>query len=133
MGPLEFSWATISLIDIGVLSISVIGLWWLKNQVDRYRALSEELDTRYNTLQQEHNTLQQTHEVLQEGAVEITKNIQFSVKICDLEKNVTLSAKLFFHRGTSQQKRLRTHTVTGFSTKFKKLPKTQKSYHLVTF
>ena len=54
---LEFSWATISLIDIGVLSISVIGLWWLKNQVDRYKALSEELDKRYNALQQEHTTL----------------------------------------------------------------------------
>ena len=34
IGMLEFSWTTISLIDLGVLSISVIGLWWLRNQVD---------------------------------------------------------------------------------------------------
>ena len=66
MGLLEFSWATITLIDIGVLSISVIGLWWLKNQVDRYKALSEELEKRYNTLQQEHTTLQQAHETIQQ-------------------------------------------------------------------
>lgn len=79
---LEFSWATISLMDIGVLSISVIGLWWLKNQVDGYRTLSEELDKRYNARQQEfknfqnpadrrYNALRQESEVrynaLQEG------------------------------------------------------------------
>ena len=68
-----FSWATITLIDIGVLSLSVIGLWWLKNQVDEYRALSEELkkqnnalQQKYETLQQEHNTLLLTHENLQQ-------------------------------------------------------------------
>lgn len=73
MGLLEFSWATITLIDIGVLSVSVLGLWWLKNQVDRYKALSEELEKRYNTLHREHETLQQennalllTHENLQQ-------------------------------------------------------------------
>lgn len=65
---LEFSWATISLIDIGVLSISVIGLWWLRNQVDRYKALSEELDKRYNALQQEHITLQQEFRTFQSAA-----------------------------------------------------------------
>ncbi len=73
MGLLEFSWATITLIDIGVLSVSVLGLWWLKNQVDRYKTLSEELEKRYNTLHREHETLQQennalllTHENLQQ-------------------------------------------------------------------
>ena len=61
MGLLEFSWATITLIDIGVLSVSVLGLWWLKNQVERYKALSEELEKQYNTLHREHETLQQEH------------------------------------------------------------------------
>ena len=61
MGLLEFSWATITVIDIGVLSVSGIGLWWLKNQMDRYEALSEELNKRCNDLQQEHQTLQQEH------------------------------------------------------------------------
>ena len=61
MGLLEFSWATITLIDIGVLSISVLGLWWLKNQVNQYKTLSEELEKRYNTLHREHETLQQEH------------------------------------------------------------------------
>jgi len=68
IGMLEFSWATISLMDIGVLSISVIGLWWLKNQADRYKALSEELDKQYNTLQQEHTTLQQEFRTFQSTA-----------------------------------------------------------------
>ena len=61
MGFFEFSWATITLIDIGVLSVSIIGLWWLKNQVERYRVLSEELEKQNNALQQEHETLQQGH------------------------------------------------------------------------
>ena len=64
MGFFEFSWAPITLIDIGVLSISVLGLWWLKNQVDRYRVLSEELEKQNNALQQEHETLQQEHNTL---------------------------------------------------------------------
>lgn len=68
MGFLEFSWATISLMDIGVLSISVIGLWWLKNRVDGYRTLSEELDKRYNARQQEHTTLQQEFKNFQSPA-----------------------------------------------------------------
>ena len=64
MELLEFSWATITLIDIGVLSISVLGLWWLKNQVDQYKTLSEELEKRYNTLHREHETLQPEHNAL---------------------------------------------------------------------
>lgn len=64
MGLLEFSWATITLIDIGVLSVSVLGLWWLKNQVERYKTLSEELEKRYNTLHREHETLQQENNAL---------------------------------------------------------------------
>ena len=60
----EFSWATLSLIDVGVLSISMLGLWWLKNQVDRYKTLSEELERRYRTLQQEYETLKHEHETL---------------------------------------------------------------------
>ena len=63
---MEFSFASITLIDVGVLSLSIIGLWWLKNQVVRYKTLSEELDTRCNTLQQKHDALQQIHEALQQ-------------------------------------------------------------------
>ncbi len=73
MGLLEFSWATISLIDMGVLSISIIGLWWLKNQVDRYTALSEELDKRCNALQQEHITLQREHESLRQEHITLQR------------------------------------------------------------
>lgn len=65
---LEFSWTTISLMDIVMLSISIIGLWWLKNHVDGYKALSEELDERYNTCQQEHATLQQEFRTFQSPA-----------------------------------------------------------------
>lgn len=64
MGLLEFSWATITLIDIGVLSVSVLGLWWLKNRVERYKTLSEELEKRYNTLHREHETSQQENNAL---------------------------------------------------------------------
>ena len=59
-----FSWATITVIDIGVLSLSVIGLWWLKNQVERYRGLAEALEKQNNALQQKYETLQQEHNTL---------------------------------------------------------------------
>ena len=72
----EFSWATLSIIDIGVLSISIIGLWWLKNQVERYKALSEELERRYNALQQEHITLQQGHETLQQEHITLQQGYE---------------------------------------------------------
>ena len=81
---MDFSWATISLIDIGIFSFGVIAAatgWIVKKREDqRYNALYEEhknLQQRYNALQQEfsnfqsaadqrYNALQQEHEILKE-------------------------------------------------------------------
>ncbi|MDE0465943.1 MAG: hypothetical protein OYL97_02705 [Candidatus Poribacteria bacterium] len=85
---MDFSWATISLIDIGIFSFGVIAAatgWIVKKREDkRYNALQQELidlqsaaDQRYNTLQQEfsnfqsaadqrYNVLKQEHENLQQ-------------------------------------------------------------------
>ena len=61
---MEFSFVTIALIDISVLSICLITLWWLKKQVDRYKVLSEETKEQYDTVLGQHNTLQEAHGVL---------------------------------------------------------------------
>ena len=58
---MEFSFVTLTLIDISVLSICLITLWWLKKQVDRYKVLSEETREQYNTILGQHNTLQEAH------------------------------------------------------------------------
>ena len=78
---MDFSWATISLIDIGIFSFGVIAAatgWIVKKREDkRYNALQSAADQRYNALQQEfsnfqsaadqrYNTLQQEHENLQQ-------------------------------------------------------------------
>ena len=81
---MDFSWATISLIDIGIFSFGIIAAatgWIVKKREDqRYNALYEEhknLQQRYNALQQEfsnfqsaadqrYNALQQEHEILKE-------------------------------------------------------------------
>lgn len=85
---MDFSWATISLIDIGIFSFGVIAAatgWIVKKREDkRYNALQQKFidlqsaaDQRYNTLQQEfsnfqsaddqrYNALQQQHENLQQ-------------------------------------------------------------------
>lgn len=81
---MDFSWATISLIDIGIFSFGVIAAatgWIVKKREDqRYNALHEEhknLQQQYDTLQQEfsnfqsaadqrYNALQQEHEILKE-------------------------------------------------------------------
>ncbi len=74
---MDFSWATISLIDIGIFSFGVIALatgWIVKKREDqRYNALHEEhenlqqefsnfqsaADQRYNALHEEHENLQE--------------------------------------------------------------------------
>ena len=66
---MDFSWATINFIDIGILSFSVIAVatgWIVKKREDqRYNALQQEFsnfqsaaDQRYNALQQEFSNFQ---------------------------------------------------------------------------
>ena len=83
---MDFSWAAISLIDIGIFSFGVVAVaagWLVKNRENqRYNALQEEFsnfqsaaDQRYGTLQEEfsafqsaadrrYNALQEEHEIL---------------------------------------------------------------------
>ncbi len=92
---MDFSWATISLIDIGIFSFGIVALvtgWLVKKREDeRYNALRTEheslqrefssfqgaADRRYNALQEEfsgfqsaadrrYNALQKEHEILKE-------------------------------------------------------------------
>ena len=81
---MEFSWATISFIDIGLLSFGVVAIasgWIVKRQSDKqYNALQQQYSTlqqnfrsfqstadqRYNTLQIEHNTLHEQYNTLQQ-------------------------------------------------------------------
>lgn len=92
---MDFSWATISLIDIGIFSFGIVALvtgWFVKKREDeRYNALRVEheslqrefssfqgaADRRYNALQEEfssfqsaadrrYNALQKEHEILKE-------------------------------------------------------------------
>ena len=54
---MDFSWATISLIDIGLFSFGVVAVatgWMVKKREDQ----------RYNTLQAQYETLQHEHETL---------------------------------------------------------------------
>ena len=70
---MEFSWATISFIDIGLLSFGVIAIasgWIVKRQLDKqYNALQGQYTTlqgQYTILQEEHTTLQGQYTILQE-------------------------------------------------------------------
>ena len=65
---MEFSFATISFIDLSVLSICMITLWWLKKQVDHYKVQSEEAEQRYNTVVEQHNALLQEFRAFQSTA-----------------------------------------------------------------
>ena len=72
---MDFSWATISLIDIGIFSFGVIAAatgWIVKKREDqRYNALHEEhknLQQQYNALQQEHENLRQEFSSFQSAA-----------------------------------------------------------------
>jgi len=69
---MDFSWATITFIDIGIFSVSVIALatgWLVSKRADkRYNALQQEygsLQQRHESLQKEHENLQKEHENLQ--------------------------------------------------------------------
>ena len=79
---MDFSWATISFIDIGIFSLSIIAVatgWLVRKHADkRYNALQQEhvalqeafsnfqstADQRYNALLTQHNTLQEAHNTL---------------------------------------------------------------------
>ena len=77
---MDFSWATITFIDIGIFSLGVIAVatGWIiqKREAKRYNTLQQAFssfqstaDRRYNALQQVCETLQEEHETLQ-GAYE---------------------------------------------------------------
>ena len=70
---MDFSFFNVTFIDIGVLSIGIMGLWHFKRQADkRYRALNEKWEEKYKTLQQasekRYDTLQQEHSTFQQVA-----------------------------------------------------------------
>ena len=70
---MDFSWATITFIDIGIFSVSVIALatgWLVSKRADkRYNVLQQE----YGSLQQKHESLQQKHESLQQEHVNLKR------------------------------------------------------------
>ena len=81
---MDFSWATINFIDIGILSFGVIAVatgWIVKKREDqRYNALQQEFsnfqsaaDQRYNTLQQEHEILKEENATLRAGLDALTR------------------------------------------------------------
>ena len=49
-----------------------------------------------------------------------------------LAQEHTFRGNIFFQKNITE-KRLQTHTVIGFPTKYSKLPKSEKRYHLVSF
>ena len=64
---MSFSWLTLTGMDIGVLSISLIGLWVLKKWADkRLEAQKEAHKVEYNSLRGEYNSLQEEYNSLQE-------------------------------------------------------------------
>ena len=87
---MDFSWATINFIDIGILSFSVIAVatgWIVKKREDqRYNALQQEhvnlqrefsnfqsaADQRYNALQREHAALKEENATLRAAVDALT-------------------------------------------------------------
>ena len=80
---MDFSWATINFIDIGILSFSVIAVatgWIVKKREDqRYNALQQEFsnfqsaaDQRYNALQREHAALKEENATLRSAVDALT-------------------------------------------------------------
>ncbi len=64
---MSFSWITLTGIDIGVLSISLIGLWIMKRWADkRLEAQKEAHKAAYNAFREEHNALREEHNALKE-------------------------------------------------------------------
>jgi len=47
--------------------------------------------------------------------------------------NITFALVTFCRSGKEHKNRQQTHTGTGFTAQIRKLPKNEKSYHLVTF
>ena len=87
---MDFSWATISFIDIGIFSLSIIAVatgWLVRKHADkRYNALQQEYgslqqefsnfqsaaDQRYNALQQEHEALKEENATLRSAVDALT-------------------------------------------------------------
>lgn len=66
---MNFSWITLSGVDIGVLSISLIGLWILKKWADkRLEAQKEAHKVEYNSLREEYNSLQEEFKAFQSAS-----------------------------------------------------------------
>lgn len=66
---MNFSWITLSGVDIGVLSISLIGLWVLKKWADkRLEAQKEAHKVEYNSLREEYNSLQEEFKAFQSAS-----------------------------------------------------------------
>ena len=70
---MDFSFMTVTFIDVGVLSISMLGLWMLKRRGDRLDRALKTSESRYDSLQEaytlfekKHEALQQEHEALQQ-------------------------------------------------------------------
>ena len=63
---MDFSFMTVTFIDIGVLSISMLGLWMLKRRGDRLERALRTSESRYDSLQEVHILLEKKHEALQQ-------------------------------------------------------------------
>ena len=70
---MDFSWATITFIDIGIFSLSIIAVatgWLVRKRADRrYNALQQEFSNFQSAADQRHNALQREHEALKEENV----------------------------------------------------------------
>lgn len=66
---MSFSWLTLTGMDIGVLSISLIGLWVFKKWADkRLEAQKEAHKVEYNSLREEYNSLQEEFKAFQSAS-----------------------------------------------------------------
>ena len=66
---MSFSWITLTGIDIGVLSISLIGLWVFKKWFDkRLEAQKEAHKVEYNSLREEYNSLKSEFKAFQSAS-----------------------------------------------------------------
>lgn len=66
---MSFSWITLSGIDIGVLSISLIGLWVMKKWMDKRLEVQKEAHKmEYNSLREEYNSLREEFKAFQSAS-----------------------------------------------------------------
>ena len=63
---MDFSFMTITFIDIGLLSISILGLWMLKRRGDRLEQALKTAESRYDSLQETYTHLEKKHDVLEQ-------------------------------------------------------------------